>query len=130
MVKWEELELEKKIIEVLSMPEFENKPYLMKSYLTPYQIAIELTRKYPGIAKKMGMKIGGKGIGVHTSLAQYISRMLSTKIKNKEIQNIERAFISMKDITDMIFRNAANNKTIHPSKANHNTISMYRMKKS
>lgn len=128
MTKWEELDLEPKIIKVLSMAKRNNKHVSERSYLTSYQIAIELDKKYSNICNTLGMKVGGRGIGRHRSLTQYIAGELSERISNQEIHNVERAFISTSDIKDIEFSDTPSQKNIHSSKGNNNTISMFRIK--
>ena len=129
MTKWEQFEMEEKIIEVLSMAELYNDHHFKRSFLTPYQIAIELIREYPDICKELEMELGGKGTGLHYSLTQYIARTLSARIENQEIQNVEGAFISTLDLSDMVFRNS-DGQEICSSKGDNNTLSMFRIKQS
>ncbi len=128
MTKWEQFGMESKIIEVLSMAKFEIEHHFGKPYLTPYQIAIELTNRYPTLCDDLDMKVGGTNIGVHNSLTQYIAQQLSTRIKDTHLRNIiEGAFIFNMHLTDLVFR-TSEGKDIHSSNSDQDALSMFRLK--
>lgn len=127
MTKWEQFEMERKITEVLSMAKFETEHHFGKPFLTPYQIAIELTGRHPTLCKDLEMELGGAGTGLQNSLTQYIAQQLSTRIKKKEIRNIEGAFIFNMHLTDLVFKNLKGQE-IHSSNSDQDALSMFRLK--
>lgn len=127
MAKWDEFEMERKITEVLSSPAHENEHHFRRSFLTPYQIAIELTRMYPTICEDLGMELGGADTGLQNSLTQYIAQRLSARIKSGDIKNIEGAFISNMHLTDMVFEDSEG-REIHSSNTDQDTLSMFRLR--
>ncbi len=127
MTKWEQFEMERKITEVLSMAKFETEHHFGKPFLTPYQIAIELTGRQPTLCKDLEMELGGSGTGLQNSLTQYIAQQLSTRIKKKEIRNIEGTFIFNMHLTDLVFR-TSEGKEIHSSNCDQDGLSMFRLK--
>ena len=129
MTKWEQFDMERKVIEVLKVKELNSKHRLDRPFLTPYQIAIELTNKYPNLCQDLGMELGGAGTGFQHSLTQYIAQRLSGRIRNEHIKNIERAFISNMHLTDLVFKDS-NGQEIHSSKTDQDTLSMFRLRQS
>lgn len=124
MTKWEQFEMESKISEVLSMAKFETGHHFGRPFLTPYQIAIELTERYPTLCDDLGMELGGSGTGLHNSLIQYIAQQLSTRIKNTPLCNtIEGAFISNMHLTDLIYKG-----NVRSSNSDPDDLTMFRLK--
>ena len=70
-----------------------------RPYMTAYQLAIELHRQYPAVAEALHVEVGGSGIGVHTSLAQYLARELSGRIGRSDVHRVEGAFLTNKDVS-------------------------------
>lgn len=99
---WQRYDFHNRITQIL-----ENAPdrghHLGRSFLSPYQIAIEFERQYPEDFEAIEMPIGGLNTGQRTSFSQYIARELSRRIKKREITNIEGAFISSQDLENMSF---------------------------
>lgn len=97
--------------------------HLGTPFLTAYQIAIDFDRLHSNIVQKLGYQVGGKGVGEHVSLAQYIARQLSQRIKSGKLDDIEGAFLSRRDLLDVTFSNG-----IQSSAEGGWDISMYRLK--
>jgi len=127
MTKWDEFEMERKITEVLSSPAHENEHHFRRSFLTPYQIAIELTRMYPTICQDLGKELGGAGTGLHHSLTQYIARELSQRIKRQEIQHIKGAFLSNMHLTELVYK-TLNGTPVRSSTTDESVLSMFRLR--
>ena len=127
MTKWEQFEMERKITEVLSMAKFKTEHHFGKPFLTPYQIAIELTGRDHRLCEDLGMELGGVGTGLQNSLTQYIAQQLSTRIKNEEIRNIEGAFIFNMHLTDLVFKDSKGHE-IHSSNSDQDGLTMFRLK--
>lgn len=106
---WEEYDFEAKVSEILSSVDYFNPTHHFgKPFLSAYQLAIEFAKKYPDIVRDLGYQIGGKGIGVQVSLAQYIAGQLSRNIKAGKIVHIEGAFLSNVHLKDISFNNQGN----------------------
>ena len=131
MEKWKQFDMEGKINEALSMAKLKTNHHFENHFLflTPYQIAIALSERHPTLCKNLGMELGGAGTGLHHSLTQYIAQQLSTRIKTKEIHNIEGAFIANLYLIDLVYENA-NGQEIHSSNNDQDTLSMFRLKHS
>ena len=119
---WSDLNLNKKIVSILSKIDYQDPTHHFgKPFISAYQLAILLTEGYPQVYQTIGKPIGGEGIGERTSLAQYLARELSTRIKSGEINNIEGAFLSNKKLKDILFKHG--NDEI---KSSVNDLSMFR----
>ena len=104
MSNWEEFKFEERIRKILSdIKYFREDHHFGRPFLTAYQIAIEFKKRYPEDFKKIGLPVGGKGIGNRNSLAQYLAGQLSRRFK--ELSDIECAFISNKHLKNLSFDN-------------------------
>lgn len=122
MSDWENFNFEERIRKILNDEEknHNQEHHFGKPFLSSYQIAIEFDREYHEDVLKLGYNVGGKGINVNTSLAQYIARELSKNIKDNSITDIEGAFLSRDNITNITYANK-----IVPSTSD---LSMFRLK--
>ena len=104
--KWQQYNLEALLITILAS--VHSRPaaghHLGPPYLTAYQLAIELQRCHPEVAKALGYPLGGEGVGQQTSLAQYIGRELSRRIHTGEITKIEGALLSDLHVAEVVFK--------------------------
>jgi len=105
--KWEELQLEDKLIDILRHSQgHPQKHHFELPFLTAYQLAISFAQQYPNDALSLGYEhIGGKGIGTQTSLAQYLAGQLSVRIKEGSIKNVEGRFLSNQHLKEISFNN-------------------------
>ena len=107
MSLWQEHEFENKLRTILrDVPDFLETHHFGRPFLTAYQIAIEFAKLFPETTALLGLPIGGKGIHQKNSLAQYLARELSRRIKNREIVNIEGRFLSNLHLNDISFNQA------------------------
>lgn len=101
---WVDHDVETKVIEVLQdVPVGTPRHHFGRPYLTAYQLAIELDRRYPQVASALGQLVGGAGIGQHNSLAQYLARELSRHIRDDPTFSVEGGSMSSKDVRSLIF---------------------------
>lgn len=82
-----------------------------RPYLTAYQLAIKVDAAHPAIRSALDVPIGGAGVGERSSLAQYLGRELSRRIKQAEANNehypVAGAFISNEHLTELRYVTAA-----------------------
>lgn len=107
MALWVRLDLETKIRTVLSdasVPQPNH--HFGRPYLTTYQLAIALLNRYPQLQDEIGMPIGGEGAG-DSSWSQYIARNLSAEIKAGRITDIQGAFLSGENLSELRFWESA-----------------------
>jgi len=92
---WKELDVETKVRTVLSqVAQQDRNPAFGVPYLTAYQLASEIDRQFPEIRLRLSYPIGGAGVGVNNSLAQYLAKQLSDHIRDEIGFAIEGAFLS------------------------------------
>ena len=81
-----------------------------RPFLTAYQLAIKVDAAHPNIAQTLGVEVGGRGTGDRTSLAQYLARELSARIRRAQETGagfpVEGAFISNEHLTSLTYTKA------------------------
>lgn len=124
---WEENQVEEKITQILrDIPDIIESHPFGRPFLTAYQLAIEFARRYPADFEKLDLPVGGVGIGQRTSLAQYLARELSRRIRNESITQIEGGFLSNQHLSDISFLNGE--AVFHSSLTDSGfTLSMFRL---
>lgn len=105
---WSEHNLTDKVIEILTDVHCNNDVHHFgPPYISAYQIAIEMQRRFPETVTAIGKPIGGAGTGQHNSLAQYLSNELSKIIKRLELDYpVEGAFFSNENASAISFAGA------------------------
>src|SRR5690242_8230948 len=102
MSVWEDHDVEDKVIKILSDVHLVNDyHHFGRPYMTAYQLAIRLHARYPEVAQALGVKVGGVGTGERTSLAQYLSRELSRRIKSDPYHRVQGAFLSNEAVREL-----------------------------
>jgi len=108
MSKWEELDIENKLMAILRNAEGHPEDHHFGSpFLTAYQIAISFAQNHPEDVQRLGFPVGGEGIGQRNSLAQYLARELSSRIHNGSIRNIEGRFLSNQFLEQISFQSGS-----------------------
>lgn len=125
--KWQQYDIESKLIVILrEVPEDAKGHHFGRPFLAVYQIAFEFAQRRPKVGVALGHSVGGKGIGVRYSSANYLGHQLSRRIRDG-LMPVEGVFLS--------------NKYLHPVTLEHNnelitslltgtqyTLSMYRLR--
>ena len=92
---WSDNQLVDKVAQMLFTIEYQDPTHhIDRPFISAYQLAILFAENYPEDFQSIGKPVGGEGIGERTSLAQYLARELSMRIKSGEIDTIEGAFFS------------------------------------
>ncbi len=93
MSHWKEFSIEPRVRDILAVKARSKNHHFGRPFMTAYQIAILFAERYPEDSDKLGKKIGGRGSGVSDSLAKYIARELSRRVKNGHVPGIEGRFL-------------------------------------
>lgn len=102
--KWDSFGLEQVILRILESSRPSPKhPHLGRPFLSGYQVAIELKRRYPELFAQLNMPLGGQGTGQQTSLSQYIAGQLSQRIQAGKLPQVEGAWLSDQHVRKMSF---------------------------
>ncbi len=125
---WQTLNITNKVMAILAdVPDAAPGHHLGRPFLTAYQIAIEFARRYPEAAEKIGFPLGGLGAGQRNTLAQYLAKGLSRKIKGGHLPGIEGGFLSNWHLQDISFD--VDGEIIHSSLTGTDfTLSMFRLR--
>ncbi len=121
---WDELQLEDKIFQILSVESHNPDHHFGRPFLTPYQIAISFKSLFPDDFARIGKPVGGKGTGQQDSLAQYFALELSRRINNGLIQNIEGRFLHRKHLITLQYDDEG--KVVESSAMQAYDLSMFR----
>lgn len=127
-IKWQELDIEEKIIQILSeVPVIAPEHHLGRPFVTAYQIAIEFASRYPEETAQLDKPIGGAGTGQRDSLAQYLANILSRRISTGRLTRIEGGFLSNQHLHDISFE--TDGGVIHSSLTDtSHALSMFRLR--
>lgn len=120
---WEDHFIEARIREILATVPIDDH-HFGRSFLSPYQIAIEFTERYPEITDQIEKPIGGEDTGQHDSLAQYFANQLSRRINDDPNIGIEGAFLDGRFLTTLEYERADQSVV---ASLGHQRMSMFRL---
>ncbi len=100
--KWAKLELYPKVRAILDNVSYDHH-FGERPFIISYQLAIEFHLRYRDTSDALGYPIGGPGTGDGMTLAKYLSNILSRKIKDGSICDIEGAFLGNLHLNDVRF---------------------------
>jgi hypothetical protein len=72
-----------------------------RAFMTTYQLAIEFTNRFPGVAGQLGFRAGGQGEGPY-ALTTYLARWLPDRI-SRGVVDIELRFLSSDHLVSLQF---------------------------
>ena len=70
MNKWHDLQLQDRLTEILCEFGVNEAHHFGRPYASAYQIAIAFAGRYPDLFERIGLPLGGPGIGKRNSLTQ------------------------------------------------------------
>jgi hypothetical protein len=101
---WSEREVENKVTDILRETPYQEAHHFGRPYLSAYQLAIAVDRRWPEVRTALGNPpVGGLGIGRRNSLAQYLARELSRRIKSGDLTTVEGAFLADEDLVELVY---------------------------
>jgi len=104
MSVWSDYEVEGKITDILRQTPYQEAHHFGRPYLSAYQLAIAVDRRWPSVRAALGnLPLGGLGIGTRNSLAQYLAGELSRRIKSGDLTTIEGAFLTDQDLAELVY---------------------------
>lgn len=102
---WTTERVEERIVDVLGeVAEGVDGHHFGPPFVTAYQLAIALDRRYPQIRRALGVELGGEGIGERHSLTQYLGRELSGRIRGNADYPVEGRMLSNADVIAIDYR--------------------------
>lgn len=102
---WDANCLGPKIVQILRDLKYDGH-HLGRPFVTGYQLAILFKEMFRDDFDRLGYLVGGKGIGREFTLASYLARELSQRIKRHEITNVEGGFLSNERLQSLEFNDA------------------------
>ncbi len=114
---WEDNDLTVKIVDLLSRVPIDNAAsHLGRPFVSAYQLAIGLRRHYGDTFDAINKRVGGEGIGLPNSLAQYLGGELSRRINAEgNAFPVEVAFLSRSYMRSVTFRDPSDGADIESS---------------
>ena len=104
MSVWGDFEVESKITDILREIPHQEEHHFGRPYLSAYQLAIAVDRRWPEVRTALdNPPVGGLGIGTRNSLAQYLARELSRRIKSGDLTAVEGAFLTDEDLVELVY---------------------------
>ena len=129
MSVWDDHEISDAVVAILSeLPMRSPNHHFGRPYLTAYQIAIELERRYPAAFVALGNNAGGADSGLPTSVPQRLARELSQRIKHDAGFPVEGADLSTLNISDLNF-DRHNGAQLPSSRTRGEPLSMFRSRR-
>lgn len=130
MSLWGQQDLTDKVVQILADVHCNNEVHHFgRPFISAYQIAIEMQRRFPGTVAEIGKPIGGAGTGQHNSLAQYLSNELSKQIKAQGDEHpVEGAFFSNENARSITFTDAGGDVVISSLVGTDFDMALYRLR--
>ena len=126
MSLWEEHDLDNKIHAILKRMQYSSPDHFGQPFVSAYQIAIDIAQYHPETFQALKRPIGGRDARANSSLAQYIARELSARIKAGSIKDIEGAWLRRDYVQDILF--TYESQTIAAS--NLDALSLFRLRET
>lgn len=126
MSQWNDLDMDSKIAQVLDVESHAPQHHFGRPFLTPYQIAIRFEELFPAECQAIGKPVGGRGSGRQDSLAQYIAKQLSSRIREGTLRNIEGRFLHRASLRKLEYEEGG--QVIEASSMQSYDLSLFRLR--
>ena len=128
MSLWSQHDVAGKICEILKSVSYDHH-FGGRPFITVYQIAIELERRYPETIAALGTETGGAESGAGgRSLPLYLGRCLSVDIRDKKLTNIEGSFLGNLNLKEISFVGHDGDPVVSSLTGSPYPVSIYRLK--
>ena len=125
MSLWEDFAFEARIRDILNVEPRRENHHFGRPFLTAYQIAILLAERHPEDIAAIGKQIGGRETGLSHSLAQYVARELSQRIRSRRLVGIKGRFLHGTHLKSLVYR--SQHRDIESSTGTSSDLSMFRL---
>ena len=122
---WDEYSIESRIRQILDVTSHDKGHHFGRPFLTAYQIAIAFEKAHRIDAERIGKPVGGKGTGRKDSLARYLARQLSRRIKSGELPDIEGRFLHRQHLRSLEYNSEKG--IVESSLGQASDLSMFRL---
>jgi len=129
MSVWGEFEVESKITDILRETPYQEAHHFGRPYLSAYQLAIAVDRRWPEVRTALGnLPVGGLGIGTRNSLAQYLAGELSRRIKSGDLTTVEGAFLTDEDLVELVYAESDGRRVTSSLTGSGYDLSLFRLR--
>jgi hypothetical protein len=130
MSTWQLHSMGTKVIDVLNQIHLNTGSHPFgRPFVSSYQIALGLQNSYPQTVAAIGKPIGGRGVGRHDSLAQYVGGELARQIRQQgSAHPIEGAFVSNDYVAEIRYVDAAGNQVISSLTGTPYDLALFRLR--
>lgn len=126
---WVDHDVLDKVVDILAQAGSGEGHHLGHPYLSGYQLAIEMDRRWPQLREALGdVPIGGLGVGSRTSLAQYLAGELSRRIGTGEVESVEGAFLSDQHLEALVYTDNTGRSITSSLTGSGYLLSVYRLR--
>ena len=125
MSLWEDFSFEARIRDILDVAPRRGNQHFGRPFLTAYQIAILFAERHPEDADSIDKKIGGRDTGCSHSLAQYVARELSQRIRAGRLIGVEGRFLYGMHLKKLEYRSHCGD--VESSTGTSSDLSMFRL---
>jgi len=129
MSVWDEQDVEQKVVEVLRDVPLTNEHHAFgRPFMTAYQLAIALDARFPEVRQALGYPLGGSGVGERNSLAQYLAKQLSDRIRDSDgAHPVQRGFVSSANVLNIKYRSHDGSEIVSSLTGTGYDLSMFRL---
>jgi hypothetical protein len=105
MSTWQQHAVEDKIVTVLMDAAYNEEHRFGRPFMSAYQLAIEINRLWPEVRQSFSKAhpVGGAGVGVRQSFAQYLARELSRRINAGSMPHVQGAFLGDQHLQALVY---------------------------
>jgi hypothetical protein len=129
MSVWESEQVEERIIAILNdVPGAHGTHHFGPPYVSAYQLAIEMERRHPEVRTALGYPLGGAGVGERNSLAQYLAKQLSDRIKANPTHPVQGSFITNEDLIELVYRDPEGRRLVSTLTDSGYDLSLFRLR--
>ena len=125
MSLWQDYFFEARIRDILNVQPSRENHHFGRPFLTAYQIAILFAERHPEDTDNIGKEIGGRDTGLSHSLAQYVARELSQRIRSRRLVGIEGRFLHGTHLKSLEYR--SHQGDVESSTGTSSDLSMFRL---
>jgi hypothetical protein len=126
---WEAQQVEEHVLEILSgLPGTHGQHHFGPPFISAYQLAIEMERRFPEVRAALGYPLGGSGTGERYSLVQYLAKQLSDRIKANPQHPVEGAFITNEDLTELVYEGPDGGRIVSSVTDSGYDLSLFRLR--
>jgi hypothetical protein len=129
MSRWVENDVETKVVQILAGARYDTSHHFGRPFLTAYQLAVALDRRWPGLTDAVGYpEVGGRDPGVRATFARYVARQLTRRIRSGDLPSVEGASLADHDDLRIAYVDRAGRVVVTGLTGAADELSMFRLR--